>query len=72
MTGKIEGYEKFFGVFAIEMGFITPEQLIEALKVQVKDDVDGKSHKLVGQILLEKGFISPEQIQKVLDSIFNK
>jgi hypothetical protein len=34
-TKNMEYYEKRFGLIAIEKGYLTPEQLIEALKVQV-------------------------------------
>ena len=67
---KIEHFEKQFGVIAIEKGFITADNLIEALKVQIKEDVESKSHRLIGEILMEKDYITADQIQEVLNSIF--
>ena len=70
--GKIETYEKQFGILAIEKGFITAENLIETLKIQVEEEVQYKTHRLIGEILLDKGYISPTQIQDVLDGIFSR
>jgi hypothetical protein len=67
---KIEHFEKQFGIIAIEKGFIKPDMLIEALKTQVEEDIQYKTHRLIGEILMEKGYISALQIQEVLDAIF--
>ena len=67
---KIELYEKQFGIIAIQKGFVSYEQLIDALKLQVKEDLDHKSHRLVGEILLDAGHITPHQIQEVVSRIF--
>ena len=69
--GKIEHYEKQFGILAIEKGFITAENLIETLKIQVEEEIDTRTHRLIGEILLDKGYITPTQIQDVLDGIFS-
>ena len=69
-TGKIEHFEKRFGIIAIEKGYITAENLLEALKTQVEEDVEYKNHRLIGEILMEKDFITADQIQDVLDSLF--
>ena len=44
----IEVHDKRFGVIAVEKRFITKEQLFEALRVQVEEDLSGKSHTLIG------------------------
>ena len=59
--------EKRFGVVAIEQGFITPEQFVAALKVQVMDDVEKGKHRLIGRIILEQGIMTLDQIGAVLD-----
>ncbi len=69
--GKIEHYEKQFGIIAIEKGFITAENLIETLKMQVEEEIQYKTHRLIGEILLDRGYMTPTQIQDVLDSIFS-
>jgi len=69
--GKIEHYEKQFGIIAIEKGFISAENLIETLKIQVEEEIQYKTHRLIGEILMEKEYITPSQIQDILDSIFS-
>lgn len=70
--GKIEHYEKQFGIIAIEKGFITADNLIETLKIQVEEEINYKTHRLIGEILLDRGYINPAQIQDVLDGIFSR
>jgi len=65
----VEKIDKRFGVVAVEKGFITPEQLIEAIKIQILEDLGDANHGLIGQILLEKGFITTHQINEVLKTI---
>ena len=64
---ETEHLEKRFGVIAIEQGFVSPEQFVEALKVQVMEDYHNGKHRLVGRILLEQGVLTLEQIDKVLE-----
>ena len=64
-----EHLEKRFGVIAVEMGLITAEQLIEALKTQVTEDMEKGKHRLIGRILLERGIITTAQIDDVLDEL---
>ncbi len=58
-----------FGVVAANMGFVTIEQVIEALTEQVKDNFSNNRHRLLGEIFLEKGWMTPEQIEIVLDKL---
>lgn len=55
-----------FGQVAVEKGFITIEQLKEALSEQVDDDVANRRHRLIGTILFEKDWITAQQIDIVL------
>ena len=67
VTTRTEKRQLRFGVVAVEKGFITPDQLFEALKVQVREDLESETHRLVGEILLEQGAITPEQKDEVLE-----
>ena len=69
---QIETYEERFGNIAIAKGFITPEELLDALRIQVQEETEKKQHHLIGQILLEQGVITGEQIQQVLAELFSK
>ena len=58
--------EMRFGVVAINMGYVTAEQVIEALNIQVKEDVAMGKHRKIGMILLEQGHLTVMQIDEVL------
>jgi hypothetical protein len=61
-----ESIKKRFGAIAIEKGFITEEQLIRCIEVQIRDEVAHERHRLTGEILCEKGYMSKEQCDQVL------
>ena len=66
-------HEKRFGLTAIEKGFITLDQLIEALKIQIKEDLDDlTTHRLLGEILTELGFMNTKQIDEVVEEVHVK
>jgi hypothetical protein len=66
---ETEHLEKRFGVLAVEKGLITAEQAIEALKIQVMEDIEKGKHRLIGRILLEQGVITLSQLDGVLRSM---
>jgi hypothetical protein len=59
--------EKRFGVIAVEKGFVTIEQVAEAIKVQIIEDMGKGIHRLIGAILLDQGLISTTQLNEVLN-----
>ena len=67
---KMEHYEKRFGIIAIEKGFITPDELINALAIQVQEDVENGTHRQIGEILLDQDIMSANQIEEVVKMIF--
>jgi len=66
---ETEHLEKRFGILAVERGFITADQVIEALRIQVMEDIEKGKHRLIGRILLEQGLITLSQIEELLDSL---
>jgi len=54
-----------FGTIAVELGYITKEQLAKALEIQRVQDAKGE-HKLLGVVMLEEGMISPQQLISAL------
>ncbi|MBU1206548.1 MAG: hypothetical protein KKH04_06440 [Proteobacteria bacterium] len=66
---ETEHLEKRFGILAVEKGFITADQVIEALKIQVMEDIEKGQHRLIGRILLKQGLITLSQIDDLLDSL---
>ncbi|MEW6521732.1 MAG: hypothetical protein AB1461_20230 [Thermodesulfobacteriota bacterium] len=61
--------EKRFGVIAIESGYVTPREFVDALKIQVMEDIEKGRHRLIGRILLEQGVMTLEQINLVLGKL---
>ena len=64
----VKAVEKRFGDIAMEMGFITEEQLEEAAQVQMDQDADGLEHRLIGSILYSLGYMTLQQVNEVIDS----
>ena len=62
-------FQKRFGFIAVEKGFITADQLVEAFKVQVLEEIEKEKHRLIGAILFEHGFITLPQIDEVIESL---
>ena len=61
--------ENRFGVVAVKGGYITPEQLTDALKTQILEELKDDRHRIIGNILYEKGYITMPQIADVLVSM---
>ena len=56
---------KRFGVIAVEKGFVTKEQVADALKLQVMEEIEKREHRFIGRILLEQRLINISQIDEV-------
>ncbi|MBN2060416.1 MAG: hypothetical protein JW882_08365 [Deltaproteobacteria bacterium] len=70
MEGK--AIETRFGIVAVDKGFITAEQLIEALRKQVTEYFENKGHRLIGTILLDMGLVTSEQINEIVKELLTK
>jgi hypothetical protein len=62
----IEVRDKRFGVIAVEKGFISKEQLYEAIKTQIDEDLQSMPHRLIGRILIRLGYLTDGQAQEIL------
>jgi hypothetical protein len=49
-----------------ELGFVTAEQIAEALKIQSSDKEQGQPHRLLGQILLDMGYCQSHELVQAL------
>ncbi len=67
-----EKYCPRFGKIAVDMGFITLNQLKEALVAQVDDNISNKPHRLIGNILFVNGWMAHEQIDIVMNELFKE
>jgi hypothetical protein len=65
----IKERDKRFGVTAVEKGFITLDQLFDAMKIQLTEEIEKREHRLIGTILFDMGILSPSQIDEVLASM---
>jgi hypothetical protein len=61
--------EKRFGTLAVQKGFITPDQLIEALKIQINEEVMTGKHTPIGRILFNQNLITFSQLTEVVLSL---
>lgn len=66
---KRKDFEMRFGNIAVAKGFITTDQLFEAIKIQVTEEIEEKKHRLIGMILLDQGLMTIEQINEVLEAM---
>jgi len=62
-----KNFKKRFGTKAVEKGFITVEQLLNAIKTQVLEDLGTYTHRPIGAILFEQGSISDPQISSLIN-----
>jgi hypothetical protein len=61
-----------FGTVALNKGFINVDQLIEALAVQVKENVEKKRNRPLGEILEGLGYMKDREIKEILESRFEQ
>jgi hypothetical protein len=62
--------KKRFGALAVEKGFVTLDQIIEAIGIQARENIEGKGRRLIGEILRDLGYITASQIYEVLEARF--
>ena len=55
-----------FGKVAVDLGFITMDQMLDSIEIQVKENIAFGTHRKIGMILLEQGHINSDQIDEVL------
>ena len=61
--------EERFGTIAVKKGFVTKEQILEAMKVQMERNLDGLEHRLIGSILYSMGYMTLQQIDEVAEDL---
>jgi len=58
-----------FGIIAVDLGFVTGEDVKEALAQQVECQLNNRRPKPIGVLFLEKGLIDKDQVHAVLEEI---
>ncbi len=61
-----------FGMIAVDMGFVTAQQLKEVLTEQIEDDLSNRPHRLVGEMFFDRGWMTHDQIETVLNRLSNE
>jgi len=64
---ETEHREIRFGLVAIRQGFVTADQVVEALRIQIEEDLSTGKHRRIGTILLDQRLMALSQINEVLD-----
>jgi len=72
MSRRRLNYVKRFGTMAVEKGYITIGQLVDALADQAREEAERKTHRLLGSILFEKDYITGEQLQQLVDTVLGQ
>ena len=67
--GKIEDR---FGMIAMSKGFISFEQFIKAMAIQIKDEIETERHTIIGKILMDQGLLNNTQVEEVLKVMRNQ
>ena len=65
-------YCERFGQIAVEMSFISAEQLKEAVNCQIEEDISGRPHRLVGAILFQQELMTSDQIEHVMTILMQR
>ncbi len=58
-----------FGWVAIKKGYVTPQQVVDALVIQANENFTTGKHTRIGEILLELGLLNRSQIDEILQSL---
>ena len=58
-----------FGLMAVQKGFITSQQVVDALRVQIEENIAVGKHRRIGEILLGQGLIDRPQIDEILSGL---
>jgi hypothetical protein len=61
--------EKRFGFIAVEKGYINADQLLEAMMIQLKENLERWEHRLLGKILFDLGYMNSDQLREVLEEM---
>lgn len=62
----VEEVQTRFGQSAVNKGYITTNELLEALHVQVQENLNANNHRFIGEILVQQGKINVDQVNEIL------
>ena len=65
-------YNPRFGQISVKKGYVTSEQVKQALLEQIDDDLANRPHRLLGEIMLSNGWMTSKQVKKVLNEVLKR
>jgi len=71
-AGFVKKYCVRFGVIAVKKGYINEDNLFEALKLQVEEDLNNEEHRLIGTILYDLGMMGEKEIEDVVNELLKE
>jgi len=70
IPGIIECYENLFVIISMKKEFITPDDFINSLIIQTKENAKNGKQRFIREILLDQNIMSVKQVVEVCDIIF--
>lgn len=67
-----QDYCSRFGKIAVDQGFLTADQLKDALVEQLNDNLATRPHRVLGAICFEHSWLTPGQIDQILNQLFKR
>jgi len=64
--------KKRFGTLAIEKGFVNLDQVIEALAIQARENIESRTWRPIGKILVQMGYLVDDQIKEIVEAKFER
>jgi len=61
--------KKLFGDVAVAKGYVSSDQIMEALYLQISEGTSGKAHRHIGEILCSMGLLTIEQVCEIVSEL---
>jgi transcriptional regulator with XRE-family HTH domain len=62
----VEEVQTRFGQSAVNKGYIKADDLLEALQIQVEENINANNHRFLGEILVQQGKMTLDQVNEIL------
>ncbi len=71
-AGFVKKYCVRFGAIAVKKGYINEDNLLEALTLQVEENLSNEEHRLIGTIFYDLGMMSEKEIEDVVNEVLKE
>ena len=55
-----------FGMMAVQKGFVTAQNVVDALEIQAREYFSIGRHRLIGEILVDQGYLDQGQLNEII------